>query len=83
MKQRDEPPPMAAAMQWVNRIMTICLEMVIPAGLGYWLDRKWNSEPWLLVCGAVVGFVLGMWHLLQLAKISEKPHETRDRSSKP
>ena len=81
--QSDDRPPMAVAMQWVSQITTVALEMVLPAVLGLWVDGKWNTEPWFLICGAVGGFALGMWHLLQMAKTSEKPPETRDRSSKP
>ena len=73
---------MAVAMQWVSRITTVSLEMSLPAGLGYWLDRKFQTEPWLVVCGAVIGFTVGLTHLLQIVKAAEKPQNKRDRNTK-
>jgi F0F1-type ATP synthase assembly protein I len=57
---------MAVAMMWVQQITTVSLEMVLPAGLGYWLDQKWGTSPWMILVGAVFGMVAGMWHLLHM-----------------
>ena len=70
----DGRPPMVVAMHWVSQVTTISIEMALPAGLGYWLDQRWGTEPWLVVCGAVIGFAVGMWHLLQLAQRSGNDH---------
>jgi hypothetical protein len=64
----DDRPPMVIAMHWVQQITSISIEMVAPAGLGYWLDGRWGTGPWLLAVGAVLGFLLAMLHLLALAK---------------
>ena len=29
--------------------------------IGYWLDQRWNTSPWLLLTGFFVGFV-GMFY---------------------
>jgi F0F1-type ATP synthase assembly protein I len=57
---------MVAAMQWVSRITTVSLEMVLPAGLGYLADQRWETEPWLTSVGALLGFTVGFRHLLQM-----------------
>jgi F0F1-type ATP synthase assembly protein I len=44
------------------------LEMVIPIGLGWWMDEQMGSRPWLLVLGVVLGFVLGIVHLMVFAR---------------
>ncbi|HWY86304.1 MAG TPA: AtpZ/AtpI family protein [Gemmataceae bacterium] len=44
------------------------LEMVIPIGLGWWVDERMGSGPWLLVLGVVLGFVLGIVHLVVFAR---------------
>ena len=31
--------------------------------IGYWLDKQWNTSPWLLLTGFFVGF-LGMFYNL-------------------
>ena len=74
-------PPLVRAMQWVSLITTIGFMMVLPAALGYWLDTLWATGPWLLVAGALLGFVLGMWELLKLAKIG--PGRRRPRPTPP
>lgn len=38
------------------------------AGVGWWLDGRFDTLPWLTVAGTGLGFVLGMYILLKLAK---------------
>lgn len=64
----NSPPSLAAAMQWVNRITSISLTMVIPAGLGYLGDRYFGISPWLLIVGSMLGMALGMMELMQLVR---------------
>ncbi|MFH1282137.1 MAG: AtpZ/AtpI family protein [bacterium] len=33
--------------------------------VGFWLDAKWSSSPWLSVVGAVVGFTLGIYNFIK------------------
>ena len=53
-------------MEWVSRIVTVGLEMVLPGLLGAWLDHRWGSSPWLMVAGFGFGIVGGIWHLIVL-----------------
>ena len=69
---------MVAAMQWVTQITTVSLEMALPPLLGYWGDKHWQTEPWLVSLGAVVGFAVGMKHLLQIAKMSNENHRAKN-----
>lgn len=59
---------MAVAAYWVSRVTNISLEMVLPAGLGYWLDRRWGTEPWLLSVGACLGMFVSMVSLVRLSQ---------------
>jgi hypothetical protein len=77
----DERPPLVTAIQWVAQITTISLEMALPAALGYWLDERCGTDPWLVIIGAVLGFATAMWHLLQLT--SKRNFRARDKSSEP
>jgi hypothetical protein len=63
---------MVVGYEWVQRIISIALEMVLPALLGHWLDGRWGTEPWLVSCGAVLGFAVAMWHLINLAGTSRR-----------
>jgi len=31
--------------------------------VGYFIDRKWGSEPYGLLVGALLGVAVGMWEL--------------------
>ena len=42
-------------------------EMVVPIGLGVWLDGLLGWSPWLTVTGVVLGFVLGLVHIVAMA----------------
>lgn len=57
----------SAAMTWASRITSIALEMALPPLFGSWLDRRWGTGYALLIVGGVLGFVLGMMHLVRLA----------------
>ena len=72
--KHDDRPPVVVAMQWVTQITTIGLEMAIPAGLGYWADTRWGTEPWLVSVGAIVGFAVGMRHLLWITGNRTRPN---------
>ena len=63
---------MAAAMIWVHTVTTIGGEMALPAYFGYWLDQRWQTSPWLVIVGAILGFVLAMYHIFQIAGVIGK-----------
>ena len=80
----DDRPPLVIAMQWVQQVTAISLEMALPAGLGYWLDNRWGTSPWLVAVGAVFGFTVAMRHLLDLAGRASKQNRSRpSRSGDP
>jgi len=68
---------MVDAMYWVHQTTTVSLMMVVPACLGYWLDQRWDTQPWLVIVGAVLGFVTAMKQLLQLANSANRASEKK------
>jgi len=62
-----DPNAMARAMQWVSRITTVALEMVIPAVIGTWLDGQLETS-FLGLLGLLIGVPLGLWHLIKMTK---------------
>lgn len=40
--------------------------------LGHYLDKKWQTDPWLTVCGAVLGIGLGFYNFFKTVLNMEK-----------
>ena len=70
-ENRPSRPPLAVAMEWVAKITTVALEMILPAIAGGFLDRRLGTQHWALV-GLVLGFVVGLWHLLQMTRVTNR-----------
>ena len=61
------------------------LAVPIAAGIGYWADRKFDTSPWLLLLGVVLGFsafVLRLVRLGQSAQGESRPEGAREPSPK-
>jgi hypothetical protein len=65
--QPRKPAPYAAAIEWVAKITTVALEMVLPAVGGGFLDQRLGTKYWTLI-GLVLGVTVGLMHLLQMTK---------------
>lgn len=57
---------MAEAVNWVAKITTVALEMVLPGVLGWWLDQQWGTGTVLTLVGFGTGLLAGGWHLYQM-----------------
>ena len=75
--KRSNLDPIALAMEWVAKITTVACEMFLPAVGGRYLDSYLGTKHWIVV-GLVAGFVVGMWHLLQMTR---SPNRRRDAPS--
>lgn len=73
--------PLALAVEWVAKITTVALEMVLPGLAGLWLDERWGAQvlgfPLFGLLGFALGLVVAIWHLLKMV-----PKPTARRSSK-
>ena len=49
---------------------------ILGVGVGFWLDGKLGSSPWMLLLGAAAGFFLGFYIVLRAANEMSKqaPH---------
>ncbi|MDE1977089.1 MAG: AtpZ/AtpI family protein [Elusimicrobia bacterium] len=36
--------------------------------LGYWLDDKFSTGPWLAILGSFIGVAIGLYELIRMAK---------------
>lgn len=80
---RQNRSSLAEAHLWVSRLTTVSLEMALPAFFGHWLDKKWGTTPILTAIGALLGFIGGLTHLLQMAKEAERRElKSKNQSAK-
>ena len=63
---------MASAMEWVAKITTVGLMMVLPAVGGKYLDGRWGTNYWAVV-GLVMGMMAGFVYLLQITRRPPDP----------
>ena len=70
---RDGRSAMARGYVLASRVMSIGFQMIIPVGVGWWADSAWKTSPWLMLLGVVLGFVVSMMELMQLARESAPP----------
>lgn len=40
---------------------------------GHWLDQKWDTGPWLLLTGVIIGTLGGSWHAMKMANGGKVP----------
>lgn len=75
--------PMALAMEWVAKITTVGLEMVLPGVGGHYLDTRLGTGYWAPI-GFGVGMAVGILHLVQMTRRPPEPpvpaEELQDRS---
>jgi len=65
---------MAIAAHWASQITGMAFEVILPVVIGRWLDQRWGTSVWTMV-GAVLGPVLGFWHLLTLTGVVGRPRK--------
>jgi ATP synthase protein I len=53
---------------WATRITSVGLEFALPPMGGGYLDRRWGTGSLLTILGAILGFLMGMIHLLTIAR---------------
>lgn len=75
---RDGRSAVARGYVMASRATSIGLQMAIPAGVGWWLDSKWNTAPWLMIVGIVLGFLVV---ILEIVRIVKESNEADSRSS--
>ncbi|MCE9592400.1 MAG: AtpZ/AtpI family protein [Planctomycetes bacterium] len=66
----DRPDPSKDPNLWA--FAGVGLELAAGIGvlafLGWWLDKRWGTGPWLLVTGAALGFAGGFYNLWKHAR---------------
>ena len=74
--------PTPREMGYYAALAQVGLEMVLPAVLGYYLDRWLGTTPWLMIATAVLGFAGGLIHLFAILRQKERD-ESSDKKPPP
>ncbi|MBK9975945.1 MAG: AtpZ/AtpI family protein [Planctomycetes bacterium] len=70
---------MQAYVRYTGIGMQFLLTMLLPLGLGYWLDGWLNTTPWLMVSGAALGGVMGMVFVVRTVFRMEAKDKARNK----
>lgn len=73
MPRPNQSSPLAIGLQWVSRITALALEFVLPLVAGHLIDARLDTAPLATIVGACLGFALGLYHVIQLAKKPPDP----------
>jgi ATP synthase protein I len=46
--------------------------VLLGVGLGYWLDRRWGTTPWLLLLGSMLGIGAGFYQFYKTVAVRKK-----------
>jgi F0F1-type ATP synthase assembly protein I len=58
----------AEAMKWVSIVTSVVSVMLVPALGGIWIDHLLGTKCLFVILGAIVGFVGGMYCLLEMVQ---------------
>ena len=56
-------PPTWVAMSGLG--FEFVAAVLLPGALGWWIDRKAGTSPWVMIVGGVLGFVIGLRILMR------------------
>ena len=58
----------------------VALSLIIPVGIGYWLDNKYDKQPLLTLIGLGIGTVIafyGLFRMLRRYQVEQKPRQDK------
>ncbi len=81
----DDRSPMAKSLSKGTEIIAICMMMIVPGLIGYWIDQRVGSRVVFTLLGLILGMTVAVMQLVQLVSVSNKPKgglgESADDSS--
>ena len=60
--------PFRAVGVFASTGLMLGLSALLGAGLGYYLDKRWGTAPWLLVVGFFFGLAAGFVEMFEMLK---------------
>ena len=78
VKTVDDRSPTAKGLSKVSEIIAICMMMIVPGLIGYWVDQKVGSRVVFTLLGLILGMSVAVMQLVRLVSVAD---ESRDDSS--
>lgn len=66
MPQAPKRPPLAEAMRYAQIGTMLIAPMIVIGAIGYFLDRRLTTAPWLLLAGLILGMATGFVNFFRL-----------------
>lgn len=70
MEKNNPKPKNSGFLQAMAITTTIGAEMAITVTLGFYigrtLDKQFNTEPWIMVTGILLGVATGIWGIVKI-----------------
>jgi len=73
----QEPESGRDSRPWVSALgagTELAAAVLAGFGIGYWLDARLRTSPWLAVLGAMAGMALALYRLIQVSRIHPGGH---------
>lgn len=82
-KSSSEPSFLAQAHREYHEAMGAVMGLPVAAAVGYFLDSRWQTAPWCLVAGALLGAAATVVSLKELLQKLDKQSEQRRMQKLP
>jgi ATP synthase protein I len=86
VKARHAPKPEARQRgEAMGQGLKIAVELVVGVGfgalVGWWLDKTFGTQPWLMIVMVLLGFAAGMMNIIRTARRMQANAEAAQRSA--
>lgn len=91
VKQKNKPPAPETPSKGLNSLAeayrklapylnigyVMAASIALFTWLGYFLDKRWQTFPWLTITGAVLGIVTGFYNFFKTVFLLDKKNQNR------
>lgn len=88
-KKKPEPPKNLAPQslraelgKYVGMASELFAAVIVGALIGYWLDVLFNSKPWCLLGGMILGSLGGFWNIYRIIASEEEASSSSQKKDK-
>lgn len=71
-KTVDDRSPVAKSLSKASEITAICMLMIVPGLIGYWIDQKVGSRVVFTLLGLILGMSGAVLQLVRLVSVADE-----------